>query len=243
MQRDDPHPAGAVGVRFAHPGPAMPTSRIDHLVVTAFTLEAGEAYVRDALGVPLEPGGEHPRMGTHNRLLRLGEALFLEVIAPNPAAPAPSRPRWFSLDRLRPASPPSLSMWVVRTTDIRTVAIASTEPLGSIEPMTRGALDWQITIPADGSVPLDGVGPALIQWGADRHPADGLSDCGLSLARLDIVHPEPDRVSRLLRSLALDAPVAVRRGDAGERPHLMAHVDTPQGRRVLASADPAAVRG
>jgi hypothetical protein len=30
-------------------------------------------------------------MGTHNLLLQLGQATFLGVIAPNPAAPAPSR--------------------------------------------------------------------------------------------------------------------------------------------------------
>src|SRR5690606_1679690 len=73
-------------------------------------------------------GGEHPRMATHNRLLRLGDTLYLEVIAPNPAAPAPGRPRWFGLDGLGPQSPPSLATWVVRCTDIRASAAAASEP-------------------------------------------------------------------------------------------------------------------
>ena len=84
----------------------MSRSLLDHITVTTFSLEAGTAFVSKALGVSPQPGGEHPRMGTHNFLLRLGDAMFLEVIAPNPAAPAPSRPRWFGLDKLGPHSPP-----------------------------------------------------------------------------------------------------------------------------------------
>lgn len=203
--------------------------RIDHITVTAPTLAVGEHFVAETLGVSPQRGGEHPRMGTHNLLLRLGEALFLEVIAPNPAAPAPGRPRWFGLDALGPSSPPALSTWVVRSADIQATVAAASEALGAIEPMSRGALDWLITIPADGSVPLDGVAPAVIQWQAAVHPAAGLVDHGLSLARLELFHPDPARVSRLLRSLGLEAPVAVVAG----APRLVAHIDTPRGRRLL----------
>ena len=60
---------------------------IDHLTITAPSLERGAAFVAEALGVALQPGGEHPRMGTHNQLLRLGDDCYLEVIAANPVAP------------------------------------------------------------------------------------------------------------------------------------------------------------
>jgi hypothetical protein len=50
-------------------------------------------------------------------------------------------------------------------------AAGSFEVLGPIEPMSRGKLNWLITIPADGSLTLDGVAPALIQWDAEPHPA------------------------------------------------------------------------
>ena len=141
----------------------MPRTFLDHIAITAFSLEAGAAFVADALGVAPQAGGAHPRMATHNQLLRLGDATYLEVIAPDPAAPAPGRPRWFGLDALGPRSVPALSTWVVRSTDIQASAAAASEPLGGIEPMSRGALDWRITIPADGSVPLDGAAPALIE--------------------------------------------------------------------------------
>ncbi|HZX30913.1 MAG TPA: VOC family protein [Rhodocyclaceae bacterium] len=211
----------------------MSHSHLDHITVTAFSLEAGNAFVSETLGVSPQVGGEHPRMATHNLLLRLGDAMFLEVIAPNPAAQAPSRPRWFALDSLDPQSRPSLSAWVVRTSDIQAALSAASEPLGNIEPMSRGALDWFISIPADGSLPLNGAAPSLIEWHTDTHPAANLEDKGLSLAKLEIFHPTPDRVSRLLSSLELDAPVVVLPAQPGKSAHLVAHINTRQGLRVL----------
>lgn len=205
--------------------------RIDHITVTAPTLASGAALVHDALGVAPQPGGEHPRMGTHNLLLRLGDALFLEVIAINPDAPAPDRPRWFALDGLRPDAPAALSTWVVGTGDIRAAAAASTEDLGRIEPMSRGARNWLITIPADGSVAMDGVAPALIEWDDKPHPAGGLADHGLSLVKLQIFHPIPSRVAALLASVGLaDDRVECHRADV---PRLAAQIQTPQGIRKL----------
>lgn len=211
----------------------MPRTFLDHIAITAFSLEAGAALVADTLGVETQRGGEHPRMATHNRLLRLGESIYLEVIAPNPAARSPGRPRWFGLDTLAPHALPALSTWVVRSTDIQASAAAASEPLGDLEPMRRSALDWLITIPADGSVPLEGAAPALIQWHADAHPATRMEDKGCALALLEIFHPDPERISRLLSSLELEAPVAVRQAGPGDPVRLAAHIDTPHGRRIL----------
>lgn len=213
----------------------MSISFLDHITVTAFSLESGAAFVSKALGVAPQHGGEHPRMGTHNLLLRLGATAFLEIIAPNPAVAAPARPRWFALDSLGPQSAPSLSTWVVRTTDIHHAVATASEPLGAVEPMHRGTLDWLITIPADGSLPLDGVAPALIEWHTETHPACGLEDKGLSLQQLEIFHPQPQRVSELLTALALEAPVCVRPAQPGTPAHLVAHIQTPQGLRVLSA--------
>src|SRR5690606_32822306 len=95
-----------------HPAPdsTIVHSYIDHLVVTAPSLAEGARFVREALGVEPEPGGKHPRMGTHNLLLRLGNDVYLEVIAIDPGAPAPGHPRWFGLDDA-PTSP-LLATWV-----------------------------------------------------------------------------------------------------------------------------------
>jgi hypothetical protein len=209
-----------------------PHCLIDHIAITAPSLEAGAAYVREVLGVSPQAGGEHVRMGTHNLLLRLGDSVYLEVIAANPAAPAPARPRWFGLDKLRPDAAPALSAWVARTNDIQVAVANSTDPLGDVEPMSRGALDWLITIPADGALPLGGVAPALIQWQGDTHPASQLQDFGLSLVELELHHPEPARVSRLLQSLGFEGPVTVVQ-ESAVAARLVAHVETPHGIRTL----------
>ena len=78
------------------------SNRLDHLVVAAASLEQGAAWCEATLGVVPGPGGVHATMGTHNRLLRIATEAFpdayLEIIAIDPAAPAPGRPRWFGLD-------------------------------------------------------------------------------------------------------------------------------------------------
>lgn len=209
------------------------SSCIDHLIITAPSLEAGAALVQRIVGVAPQAGGKHPRMGTHNRLLRLGDGLFLEVIAVDPDAPPPGRPRWFGLDHVRVDTPPVLSGWVARTDDIRAAASAATEELGAIEPMTRGALDWHITIAADGELPLGGAAPALIEWHAPVHPAATLEDHGLSLASLEIFHPQPERLVRLLRVIDFDGPLSVSAAPASARPYLVAQIGTPSGVREL----------
>ncbi len=189
--------------------------------------------VFNALGVAPQTGGEHVRMGTHNLLLRLGDASYLEVIAIDPAAPAPGRPRWFALDKLGVDAPATLATWVARTDALATLQAQASEALGTMEPMSRGALDWHITVPSDGSLPLGGVAPTLIQWQTPDHPASRLVDHGLTLVKLELFHPEPDRVERLLKSLSVEAPVTVACLPPGSSARLVAHIQTPNGLRIL----------
>lgn len=65
-----------------------------------------------ALGVSLQPGGQHDLFATHNRLLGLADGFYIEAIAIDPSVSAPSRPRWFDLDRF--SGPPRLINWICR---------------------------------------------------------------------------------------------------------------------------------
>ncbi len=206
---------------------------IDHLVITAASLADGVEYVRKTLGVTPEAGGEHPRMGTHNCLLKLSSELFLEVIAVNPDVERPKRPRWFQLDQLDLNHQPRLMTWVARTDDIHAALAASPIPLGEIEPMTRGQLNWLITIPYDGSLPFQGVAPTLIQWQTETHPASRLQDLGCSLIRLEAFHAEADKVSSMLECVGFQGAFSVKPLGAGEPPYLVAHIQTPTGPRSL----------
>ena len=216
------------------PGIAMFRCEIDHLTITAPTLAIGAAYVERALGVTPQPGGEHPRMGTHNLLLKLGDALFLEVIAVNPAAARPPRPRWFALDELDAADAPArLVHWVARTHAMHSAPAAYLEHVGPIETMTRGNLQWLITIPSDGALPMGGAVPALIEWQTPAHPAAQLHDKGCTLRGFEIHTAGARHVGALLDSLALGAAVTLVPLPAGEVTRLIAHVDTPAGLRSI----------
>src|SRR6516165_5006937 len=91
-------------------------SSIDHLAVAATSIEGRQ--LDELLGVDLAPGGRHARMGTHNRLLRLGPTSYLELISIDPQGTAPGHPRWFELDepamKARLATGPRLVHWVAR---------------------------------------------------------------------------------------------------------------------------------
>jgi hypothetical protein len=205
-------------------------SFLDHMVITAPSLEAGSQYVRQHLGVPMEAGGKHLRMGTHNVLLKLGKDQYLEVIAIDPDAPAPLRPRWFGLDHPEASLAPRLAGWVTRIGDIQTASTALSHAFGRVEEMSRGDLEWRITIPEDGSLPCEGVAPMMIQWTAGSSPANRLRNQGCSLLLLEGFHPQAERITCLLQIIGFKDSFVVSRLEA---PGLVAHIQTPNGVRRI----------
>jgi catechol 2,3-dioxygenase-like lactoylglutathione lyase family enzyme len=201
---------------------------LDHLVVGCADLEQGAAWLCARLGVEPQPGGRHAAMGTHNRLLALGARTYLELIAIDPQALAPGRPRWFDLDapavRERLAVAPRLIAWVVRCDDIA-AAVARVPALGRVHALTRGDYAWRIAIPDDGARPFDGVLPAVIQWDGRAHPADGLEPRGCALAALELAHPDEAALRAAFRELRITGRVELRSGP----PALRARLLTPAG--------------
>ncbi len=199
-------------------------ARFDHLVIGAPTLAAGVDWVRDRLGVTLPPGGVHPRMGTHNHLMRLSPTSFLEVIAIDPDSPSPGRARWFGLD-YGPAGPKLLT-WLVAVPDLDTTIRDCPVNTGRAQPMTRGSLTWRLTIPDDGALIDGGTIPGLIEW-PNPHPAAAMPDLGCTLVRLDLLHPEPHRLQAALDAIGLHDPAIT--VQAAPAPIITATVKTPSG--------------
>lgn len=223
---------------------------VDHLVVLAADLASGVAWCERTLGVTPPAGGEHPLMGTHNRILNISSPAhpraYLEVIAINPGAvsalPASAR-RWFDMDDAALQQQvarhgPQLIHWVASVPDVqaRCDALAAQGlERGAIvtasRPTAQGLLQWQITVREDGLRLMDGCLPTLIQWGA-AHPCDSLPASGVQLQSLALEHPQAATLQAACEAIGVAARVAVSAGDA---PRLAARLATPRGPVTLSS--------
>jgi PhzF family phenazine biosynthesis protein len=228
-----------------------PAGALDHLVIMAARLAEGVAWCEATLGVTPGPGGEHPLMGTHNRLLRIATPDFpnayLEIIAINPVADNDQRTlgkRWFDMENPDLTAQvardgPQLVHWVARVPDVR-AAVASLaaqgfdrgEVIQASRATPSGLLQWQITVRPDGQRLMDGCLPTLIQWG-DTHPAASMPDSGVTLQSLELRHPDATALRTACDHLGLVQP-AVKPGPA----RLSARLLTPKGLIELHSGNP-----
>ncbi|WOI55348.1 VOC family protein [Palleronia sp. LCG004] len=202
---------------------------IDHLAIVATDLDEGTSAVEQMLGAKLEPGGRHPVMGTHNRVLSLGSDVYLEVIAVDPEADAPDRSRWFALDEV--SGPPRLGNWVARCTDLRAQLGEAPMGMGEVMEFERGDLAWSMAVPRSGRLPEDGILPALIQWKGAR-PQSRLAESPVKLKRIVLGHPEMERITAEWPALAQMTQVAL---EITPTPSLVAEIVTPRGLVSLSS--------
>lgn len=200
---------------------------LDHIAISGETLEQARCFVEDALGVPLQPGGDHAVFNTHNALLGLADGLYLEAIAINPDTPAPARPRWFDLDRF--AGAPGVTNWICRTPDLQDVLSGLPLDLGQPVGLERGDLRWRMAVPADGILPFDNCAPAVMEWRTGAHPAIRLTPRGVRLRRLTITHPRARDLAEHVSAWLTDDRINIEPGAPG----LQASFDTPQGPRDL----------
>ncbi len=218
-------------------------SEVDHLVIAAATLEQGVAWCEASLGAVPGPGGKHALFGTHNRLMKVESegfpGVYLEIIAIDPDAPAPARPRWFGLDeaatRQRLAlHGPGLLHAVARTKalDAHLAALAAEgidagEALAASRQSAEGLLQWRIAVRPDGRLLHGGALPTLIEW-RGPHPTRAMATSRVRLRELTLGGLPP----RAAAALALGGVRFV----AQSPPGLRATFDTPRGPVTLESA-------
>ena len=223
-------------------------ARIDHLVIAARTLDEGVQWCEATFGVVPVPGGAHPLMGTHNRLLKVATDAFprsyFEIIAIDPNA-APTRPagthRWFDLDdaalqAVLAQEGPRLVHFVAQVADARAAVqslarqrIDRGRVIEASRDTPAGRLSWQITIRDDGQRLFYGALPTLIEWGP-VHPTDSMADSGIGLRSLALAHPRAADLQAAIGEIGLTGiPVL-----AGA-PHILAMFDTPRGTVTLDS--------
>lgn len=192
--------------------PTRMSTQTDHLVVVAHTLEQAAAWCEATLGVVPGPGGQHALMGTHNRLLSIASEAhpkaYLELIAIDPAAPAPARKRWFGMDdpALQAAvrDTPRLVHVVARTPNVEmlrwglvNLGLDPGVPVAAERQTPQGKLAWRIQLRDDGLVDQHFALPTLIEW-QGRHPADSMPAAALRLLSVQ-AGGMPERVAALLQ--------------------------------------------
>jgi hypothetical protein len=206
--------------------------KLDHLTVIAPSLAEGVAHVRACLDLDVPFGQRHGYMGTWNHLLQLGDTVYLEIVALDPEAATPGRKRWFGLDdqvkvRADWEQGHRLRGWVARTDDIDAVLAGRETVFGEKVPL-NSAFDF--TIPRDGSLPLDGAAPSIIDRRGKLRSMASIADLGARLRFFALEHPKPEAIAALYRELAIDrAPTVVQ----GPVLRYRAEIETPDGLKEL----------
>jgi hypothetical protein len=195
---------------------------IDHVLYGAPDLDEGIDRIERLLGARPAPGGRHPAYGTHNAVLALGPACYLEVIAPELGLPAPARGIGFGVQGLAASR---LVTWAMRHPAIEEAAALA--GLGAVESGCRERVDgtvlsWRLTDPY--AERMEGVVPLLIDWGETPHPASSAPSGG-RLVGLRLEHPSAAGVRDRLDLLGVEGiEVEVARAD---EPRLVARIETP----------------
>ena len=218
------------------------TTQIDHLVVAATTLAEGVAWCESTLGITPGPGGEHPMMGTHNRLINIASAAhplaYLEVIAIDSGAPSQRKTcpgRWFDLDDVNlqhalASHGPRLHHFVASMAHAGSGVAALTAQgidrgllLEASRMTPNGLLAWKITVRDDGQRLFNGTLPTLIEWGC-AHPTHTMAPSGVVLQTLEVCHPQAGLLRAACQAIGLNS-VGITQGP----PSLIATLHTPNG--------------
>ena len=143
--------------------------KLDHIVLGCNTLQEGTDYVEKKLGLTLSEIGYHLHMGTHNRVIKISENIYLEVIAIDPNANKPKHFRWFNLDnkkqQARLKKSPQIIGYVIEN--------QNPDMLKFYNPFfeaSRGNYCWEFAMPKSDDTLINdeliesGLVPSLIKW-------------------------------------------------------------------------------
>ena len=204
----------------------IPLINLDHITISGMTLSEASDYVESSLGVNLQDGGSHQRYGTHNRLLRLEEGVYLEVIAIDPKKKKPPYPRWFNLDNF--VGKPRITNWVCSSQNIEDAFGSFFFEGLEIVKMRRNQLKWLMALPKNGVLPFDGAHPLLLEW-KTTPPALRLLPSGCYLKQITIFHPDYVKLREKLKNFN-DHRVSFAFND-GVKFHM--EISTPNGVRSM----------
>ena len=215
----------------------MIQSAIDHIVIGAADFEKATKKVERLIKADFSSGGKHPLMATHNRLIKLQDSIYMEVISIDPSASMPQfsaqKKRWFSLDsqstKRRLSLAPQPLCWVAAVDNIeRAVSHCGYNP-GKIIEVTRDDLRWRLTIPKNGELSFGGVLPVLIEWSNGKNPAQKMPESNVRLQQLTLFYPNPKKIKGILSKLKILGPINIELGE----PRIQFSFKTASGKSIV----------
>lgn len=207
---------------------------IDHFMYAGRDLDTLSADFQRLSGIAPEAGGSHPTLGTRNSLAGTDSAIYLELIAPDPALDATGdlRAAFENLTRHQ------LYRVILRCDQADFPALAQAyeaegiaAPVHDLQRRTPDGdtLRWKLMIPEPN--PLGLFAPYFIDWLDTPHPSGRLADHGCTVIGSEAGHPDYARVQRLWQRLGVPIPLR-----AADHPYLRVLLQTPQGEIALTSA-------
>lgn len=164
--------------------------KLDHIVLGANTLQEGTDYVEKKFGLSLSEIGYHCHMGTHNRVIKIGENIYLEVIAIDPNANKPKHLRWFNLDnknqQARLKKSPQIIGYVIEN--------QNPDMLKFYNPFfeaSRGDYCWEFAMPKSDDTLINdeliesGLVPSIINW-KSKKPVHQMVNNNFQLEKIQI---------------------------------------------------------
>ena len=146
---------------------------LDHIVIGSFTLEEGTKFVENILQAKLSEIGYHKDIGTHNRVIRISEKVYLEVIAIDPKTSKLNNRKWFNLDNSKLQSKLKKSPQVIGYV-IENDNMNITKYYDPFFESSREIYKWQFAMPTFNNNILNseiveaGMIPSLISWKSDK---------------------------------------------------------------------------
>jgi hypothetical protein len=209
--------------------------KLDHITVIAPSLIEGVLHVKNCLDLDVPFGTRHDYMGTHNHRLQLGNTVYLEIVALDPEGAEPGRPRWFGLDNQEKVRSDwkegrRLRGWVASTEAIDSVVSTRRAIFGDKVSLPTANPTFYFAIPEDGSLPLDGVAPSVIDHRGDPTPMASIPDLGARLRSLTLEHPNPTAIETLYRELSIEHPPSIVQAP---KVRYRALIETPRGLKEL----------
>ncbi len=181
-------------------------NRLDHLVYAVPDLDEGISFIKDLLGIEVYPGGQHPRFGTHNAIVRIGNHTYLEIISSDPSNPK-EFPLWMGISNV--TSPGRLTRWAISHPLNESVmkglksyneALAHIS-IGEREKPDGSTLVWKLTPPI--SHPMIESCPFFINWPEGIHPTTSLPmQC--ELTEIKVFSRRSKKINGFLNNLRME---------------------------------------